>query len=197
MSPPIFPSLPGITFPVKRHPVWMGTKQDALSGKRVRTSYFSYPIYQFELTFNFLRSAAAYGEWQILAGFINQLAGSTGLFLYSDPNDSIVTAQSFGAGDGVSTNFQLVRGLGGFVEPVFFPNVITDIKVAGTPTVAYTLPGLGIVSFNSAPAFGAALTWDGTFYWPCRLDLDVFPFDNFMNQLFELKGLKFSSEKLP
>ena len=143
MAPPVFPSLPGITFPVKRSAKWSGLQQDALSGKRVRTSFMTYPIYLFELQFNFLRSAAAYLEWQQLAGFINSMYGGTGLFLFDDPNDDTAIAQSFGAGDGVTTTFQLVRTLGGFTEPVYFPNVITDIKVAGAPTSAYTLSATG------------------------------------------------------
>ena len=200
MSPPIFPTLPGLTFPVKRTVNWSGSKQDSLSGKKVRTSYQSYPTYSFDLPFSVLRSDAVNHEWQTLAGFINSMYGATGLFLYNDVNDNTVAAQSFGTGNGTSVTFQLVRLLGGFAEPVFFPNVITDIKIAGTPSVAYTQPNAsnpGSITFNTAPANGAALTWDGTFYWACRFDDDTNDFDNFMSKLFEKKSLKFSSEKLP
>lgn len=201
MSVPVFPSLPGITFPVKQSIKWSGNQQDALSGKRTRTSFMTYPTYAFEVTFNFLRSAATYAEWQQLAAFINSLAGGTGLFAYQNPNDYVATAQSFGQGDGVTQNFQLTRSLGGFVEPVFLPDLtaglVTQVSVAGTPTTAYTVSATGVIQFTSAPANGAALAWTGTFKWPCRLDGDLFDFSNFMSQLFEMKVLKFSSEKLP
>jgi uncharacterized protein (TIGR02217 family) len=197
VSLPVFPSLPGITFPVKRAAVWSSTKHESLSGKRVRISYYSYPLYQFEVAFNFLRSAAAYLEWQQLAGFINQLTGGTGAFLFQDPNDYQATAQTFGIGDGVTTTFQLVRSLGGFVEPVFAPDSpITTIAINGTPTGAYTVSSTGSIVFNTAPSNGAALTWTGTFKWVCRFDDDAWGFENFALNLFELKALKFSSEKL-
>src|ERR1022692_4709484 len=140
MAPPLFPSLPGLTYPVKRTANWSGSKLESLGGKKVRTSYFSYPTYSYDLPFSVLRSDATNHEWQTLGGFINSMYGATGLFLYNDPNDNLTSAQGFGVGDGTSVTFQLVRVLGGFVEPVFFPNVITDIKIAGTSTAAYTQP---------------------------------------------------------
>ena len=197
MALPVFPTIPGITFPAKRSQVWGGTSQEALSGKRVRTSYRSYPTYNYELTFSFLRSSNAFPEWQQLAAFINSVNGPAQLWLFNDTNDNTATSQSFGTGDGVTTTFQLVRSLGGFVEPVFFPNAITNVNINGTPTAAYTLSAIGQVIFNSAPAAAAALTWNGTFYWPCRFDDDVTGFENMMSKLWELKALKFSTEKLP
>lgn len=197
MALPVFPTLPGITFPVKRSVIWMGTKHDSLSGKRVRTSYFSYPGYQYELAFNFLRTDANLLEWQTLAGFINQVNGGTSPFLYNDTNDNSATAQSFGTGDGTTTTFQLVRLLGGFVEPVFAPDSpIPTVAINGTPTAAYTVSATGSIVFNVAPAAAATLTWTGTFKWVCRFDDDQYGFENFASKLFELKALKFSSEKL-
>lgn len=197
MSLAIFPSLPGITFPVKRGVVWSSTKHESLSGKRVRVSYFSYPIYNYEVAFNFLRTAAAFLEWQTLAGFINSLNGGTGAFLYNDVNDNTATNQVFGTGDGVTTTFQLVRTLGAFVEPVFFPDQpITTVAINGTPTGAYTVSSTGSIVFVSPPAASASLTWTGTFKWICRFDDDLWGFENFASALFELKSLKFSTEKL-
>jgi hypothetical protein len=199
MSPPIFPALPGLAYPVKRTPKWSGSRQESLSGKKVRTSFFSYPIWAYTLPFNILRSGSAFLEWQQLAGFINAVNGGTGLWLYNDVNDNSATAQEFGVGDGVTSTFQLVRALGGFIEPVFFPNVITNIEIAGTPTSAYTqgASNPGAITFNSPPANGAALTWTGTFYWGCRFDDDAFDFENFYSQMMRLKALNFSTEKLP
>jgi hypothetical protein len=198
MAPPVFPSVPGITFPVKRFPHWTGTRHDALSGKRVRTTYMTYPTYDYEVGFSFLRTAAAFTEWQTMVGFINQLNGSQGLFLYNDVDDNTATQASFGTGDGVTTGFQLTRPLGGFTEPVFFPDTpIPTVRVGGSATSAYTVGTLGVINFTSAPALGAALDWTGTFKWPCRLDLDQFGLEKFASGLYELKVLKFSTEKLP
>ena len=200
MPLPVFPSLPGIAYPVPRKTIWDTVKNDALSGKRVRFSNRSYPIYQYELIFGdtgFLRSSAAFPEWQALTGFVNQLVGGVGLFLYNDPTDNLATAQPFGIGDGASTTFQLVRTLGGFTEPVFFPNVITGVTVDGVATGGFSLTSYGAIVFPSPPNAGAALAWSGTFYWGCRMDEDDHIFSNIMLNLFELKSLKFSTEKMP
>jgi uncharacterized protein (TIGR02217 family) len=203
MALSVFPSpiaIPGRAWPVKRTAEWSTVKADALSGKRTRTQNFSYPIYHYELAFAALRSAAIYAEWQLLQGFVNQMLGGTGLFLFDDPEDDTATAQGFGTGDGASTSFQLVRTLGGVGEPVFFPNVIADIKVAGvtkTVNVDYTVGNYGVITFTTAPPGAAALTWDGTFYWGCRFDDDQFDFSNLWAGVWELQKLRFSTEKLP
>lgn len=199
-SGPVFPSLPGITYPVKRGVQWSGVKQDALSGKRTRSTLFTYPIRQFEVVFSFLRVDSADQEWQQLEGFINSLLGTINLFGFTDPNDCVVSNQGFGVGDGTTLGpFQLVRGLGGFAEPVFLLNGDPTIKVAGTPSTNWTVDAYGRVTFTTgnAPASGADLTWSGSFYFPCRMDEDVTDFSLFLYQLYELKSLKFSSEKLP
>ena len=195
---PVFPSLPGITYPVKRSPNWSAVKNDALSGKKTRFSLFSYPTYSYEVPFSFLRSDASNLEWQTLMGFINSLNGPVQLFGFIDPDDHTVSNQNFGVGDGATTGpFQLVRAMGGFTEPVFLLNGAPTIKIAGTPTAAFTVDGYGAVTFNSAPANGAALTWTGSYYIPCRLDEDSTDVSKFLTTIWELKALKFSSEKLP
>jgi Conserved hypothetical protein 2217 (DUF2460) len=209
MALPVFPLNPltsGIAYPLPRKTIWSTVKNDALTNKRVRTTYMTYPIYGWELIFadtGFLRQGTimqvAYSEWAALQGFINQMAGGVGLFLYSDPNDNVAAAGLLGTGDGVTMTFQMTRGLGGFNEPVYFPNVITDIQINGVTQAgsSYVVGNYGQVTFNVAPPVGAAITWDGTFYWGCRFDEDETPFANVMLNLWELKSLKFSSEKLP
>jgi hypothetical protein len=200
MPLPVFPSLPGIAWPVTRRAVWDTVKDEALSRKRTRYANRSYPTYQYEAKFNVLRTAQAFAEWQTLQGFLNGLTGGVGLFLYDDPNDDTATAQNFGAGDGASTQFQLTRTLGGFTEPVFFPNVIADIKVSGvtkTLGVDYTIGNYGIITFAAPPNAAAPLTWDGTFFWGCRIDDDVVDFSNFASGFVSVKSLHWSTEKFP
>jgi hypothetical protein len=197
MTVPVFPSLPGIAYPVKRTVQWSTVKADALSGKRARFALWTYPIYQYELPFNFLRSDALTLEWQTLEGFINSVQGGYGLFAYSDPNDSAVAGQQFGQGDGVSVSFQLVRALGGFSVPVFLLNGTPTIEVAGVVTAPASISPYGVVTFAAAPASGASLTWTGNYYMPARFDDDTTDFSQFMQTIWELKALKFSTEKLP
>jgi uncharacterized protein (TIGR02217 family) len=202
MSVLTFPSLAGITWPVKRSAQWNTEKEDAISGARTRYQYFSYPRYAYELSFNFLRSDAANLEWQELAGFYNQTQGPTSLFGFVDINDNTQndsdTAQAFGTGDGVSTAFQLVRALGSFVEPVFLPDAnpsIYDNDVLVDPS-GYTVGATGVVTFTAPPANSDVLSWTGTFRWPCRFDDDSADFSNFMSLYFDAKSVKFSTEKV-
>jgi hypothetical protein len=198
---PVFPALPGIAYPLPRRTIWNSNVAESVSGKRIGTTLRTYPTYGFEVSFadtGFLRSGPAYLEWQQLAGFINKMAGRYGLFLYSYPDDSIATQQPLAFGDGSSTTFQLVRTLGGFTEPIMCPQIpLTTVRVNGVATTAYTLDNYGKLTFNVAPAGGAAIDWTGRFYWPCRFDQDTTDFSNIMLNLYELKSLRFSSEKLP
>jgi hypothetical protein len=201
MALPVFPSLPGIGFPVKRAVRWSTIKQDALSGKRARYPLWSFPVYDYELPLNFLRSDQATQEWQTLAAFVNSVQGAAQLWAYNDVNDNSVTNQGFGIGDGVSVAFQLVRSFGGFVEPIFLPAFLVNggplsVFVNGAPVGASVLP-FGIVSFLSIPPPGASLTWTGSYYWPCRFEDDVASFEQMMSLIWEVKALKFSTEKLP
>lgn len=202
MAVPVFPSIAALIgrgWPVKRTQRWSSVMQDALSGKRTRSSLFTYPTYAYELTFNVLRSTAAINEWQQLSDFISSLYGPTQMFAFDDANDDSVTNQAFGAGDGTTQNFQLVRTLFSFTEPVFLINGAPTIKVAGVTQVSgvdYNISATGNVAFHAAPAAAAALTWTGSYYWPCRFDEDNTDFSNFMQNLFELKTLKFSTEKI-
>lgn len=196
---PVFPSLPGETYPKKLGVNWSSVKQDALSGKRTRFSLFTYPTHSYELPFSYLRTDSTL-EWQTLVGFINSLNGPVGLFGYTDPDDNTVSGQEFGLGDGTTLGpFQLVRALGGFAEPVFLLNGNPTIEVAGVPNSNWTVDAYGRVTFTTgnAPVSGAALSWSGSYYIPCRLDDDTSDFSKFLSTIWELKALKFSSEKLP
>lgn len=181
-SNPVFPSLPGVSFPVVRTAIGRRMRQEAISGAETVSSAWTYARYRYALTYDFLRQAAAFGEIQTLIGFYNQMILSSDVFLYDDPNDDTApTDQGFGTGDGVTTAFQLVRTFGGFVEPVFAVNAITNIKAAGTIQSggSYSVSNKGVVTFNSAPANGAALAWNGTFMWFCRFDDDSIDFQQF------------------
>jgi uncharacterized protein (TIGR02217 family) len=197
MALPVLPSLIGVAFPIKRSPNWPTVKQDALSGKRIRVPLYTYPTYQYEISFDVLRTDASLLELQTLQGFIAAVQGPAQLWAYDDPNDDSANGQDFGIGDGQTTTFQLVRSYGGFTEPAFLVNGTPAIFVNGTTTTPASISAYGVVTFSTAPAAGAVLTWTGNFYWPCRFDDEATEFENFMSGFFRLKSLKFSTEKLP
>jgi uncharacterized protein (TIGR02217 family) len=196
MTIPTFPSLAGRSWPLTRAPIWKTLKQDAVSGKGTRIPLFTFPRYQWTVPFTVLRTMASLPEFQTLIGFVNSLNGGAGRFYFTDPNDNAVVAQSFGAGDGSTSVFQLVRSFGGYSEPVQCISGAPTISVAGTPTSAFTLGALGIVTFTTAPAAGAALTWSGSFNWLCSLDDDTVEFSGFMSGFYEVQKLSWTSIKL-
>lgn len=198
MTEPVFPSLAGLGWSVKRSPVWKTRAQQAISGKETRLADWSYPAWHWALTFDFLRATPSAAEFQSLAGFFNQRQGAFGTFLYADADDNAVTGQSLGAGDGATVSFQLVRAFGGFIEPVLAPNVVSAVYLAGvvqSPSAYSVNPTTGLLNFTAAPASGAAITADFSYYFRCRFAEDTVDFEKFMATLYRAQKLAFISLK--
>ncbi len=196
MSNAVFPVLAGLSWNVIKTPVWHTKIQESVSGKELRAAFFSAPLWRFSMSYEILRADAVNAELQSLMGFFLARQGMFDSFLYTDPTDHSVAAQNFGTGDGTTTQFQLVRSLGGFSEPIQNVNGTPTLDVNGTPTAAFTLGSTGVITFTTAPAAAAVLTWTGSFYFRCRFDLDSADFSNFMQNLWEMKKLSFQSVKL-
>lgn len=203
MTTPVFPSFPGQAIGIKRTPLWRTGVQSSLSGKETRLAYMSYPLYQWSLDLSVLRSYASYAELAQIIGLINTVQGMAGNFLFMDPEDNAVSGQSFGTGDGSTKVFQLVRAYGGYTEPVQQPLMQTDgsdatfsVKVNGTSTSAFSFTAPGVITFSSAPASGAALTWSGAFRFLCRFLQDNPQFTQEFIQAWSITGLQFQSVKL-
>jgi uncharacterized protein (TIGR02217 family) len=199
-----FPALAGLAFPVGRAPTWRTIKQEAISGKEYRVQLWTYPRYKYEVPVSYLGSGAAgqNQDWQTLSGFFNAVAGAALPFLWTDPYDQDVTDQSLSTGDGTTRIFNFLRTLGGFIEPCQAVQTIATVKVAGTPTAAYTLltdPNFGLtygLQFAAAPTSGQSITWTGTYAWPCRFDADSAELSNFAFTFWELKKISFETVKV-
>ncbi|WP_025041030.1 DUF2460 domain-containing protein [Nitrosospira briensis] len=197
MSNTVFPTLPGLAWSTGKHPIFKTKIQESVSGRELRSSFQAYPLWRFTLSYEFLRGDSNDDLKKLLAFFL-VVRGSWDSFLYSDPDFSSVTDYQFGVGDGSTTQFQLTRAIsaGGnaFVEPVQNVNILTNIKKAGvtqTSPANYSISSTGLVTFVSAPAASASLTWTGTYYYRCRFMMDEGGFDQFMKQLWELKKCEF------
>ena len=202
MSSAVFPSLQGIAWNVKRSPRWSTRVQAAVSGKETRIADWSYPRWQWELAFEFLRGDAAHAEFQALAGFLNARQGQFDSFLYQDADDNAVTGQAIAIGDGTTKIFQLARSFGGFTEPVQAPNAVNQIYLNGVaqPGTLYSVSSWGAaipgaVTFTTAPGAGVVITADFSFYFPCRFLDDSLDFEKFMFQLWQGKKIRFQSIK--
>lgn len=111
-----------------------------------------------------------------------------------------------GIGNGVQTSFQLYRsssvtGTLKFVEAI---DTFSSYVPAGQPSTPQiyingslqssstysvsTLPA--VVTFHSAPANGAVISWSGYFAYCAQFDEDSIEFEQFMMQLWDLQSLK-------
>lgn len=197
MSALIYPTLPGFMYPQQRDvvppPVQVRTTP---SQREYRARDAALPRYQYGLQYEFLRTGTRGAELASLVGFYNKVGGPFDSWLYSDPDDNTAVAQLFGVGNGATQGFQLLRGFGGFAEPVFDLQAAPAIYLAGVLQASgYTVSSTGWVSFTAAPGAGVALTWSGAFYRRCRFLGDRLNTTKFMDQMFEAKRVEFISTK--
>lgn len=193
MSNAVFPDLPGIDIKVKKTPMWSTRVQTAASGKELRATLFSYPLYKITLSCNVLR-AGAEAELQNVIGFFNSRKGRFDSFLFTDPLDSVMTDQQIGVGDASTKDFQIIRTLGGNIEPVMNLNGNPTIKVDGVTKALgtdYTLSSTGMVSFVVAPGNGAIVTCTGNYYLRVRFERDTTDFEQFLWMLWQAKRIEF------
>lgn len=199
MSNAVFPTLAGLKFGVVRRPVWNTSTKTSVGGREYRAANMLYPSYVYKLSYEFLRDLrSGVDELRTLLGFFNQRQGSFDSFLFNDPDDNTVTTQSFGTGNGTTTQFQLLRTFGGFTDPVYDVNGTPQIFKAGvlqTVTTNYSISSTGLVTFTAAPTAGQALTWTGSYYWRCRFEQDSSEFEKFMNQLWQARTVEFRTVK--
>lgn len=199
MSQAVFPTLPGLQWDFKRMPMHKTTVRETVSGLEFRSRRMSSPRYTYKGSYEFLRDQRqGYDELRQLLGFFNARSGDFDSWLFFDTDDNTVTAQAFGVGGAVATKFQLVRTLGGAVEPVYAlfgaPLVYLNgvLKTVGTD---YTVNATGGLTWVTAPGAGVVMTWTGSFYWRCRFLHPQLEFARFAYQLWNLKTCEFITLK--
>lgn len=194
MSQAVFPTFVGLTFDNTVAPQFNTKIHRAVSGYEVRAAYMVNPLWTFKMKYELLRDDVTNNELKTLLGFFNARQGSFDSFLYNYVADNAVTGAQFGIGTGTQTAFQLTRSYGGFIEPVMNLNGAPSIYINGalqTLTTNYTISASGMVTFVTAPATGAVLTWTGAFYYRCRFLADSIDPVQFMQNLYSLSKLGF------
>jgi uncharacterized protein (TIGR02217 family) len=222
MSNLIFPTLAGLTWDIKPVPTWSTVVQK--SKNRARTALLNdpYPLWTFELSYEFLRGPAypqpqppastnnpqGYSELDQIVGFYNQMRGSFDNFLLDlgqltqRPGESTVRGVQIGTGDGTTTTFYLQREYGGFMDevqnpvgPVFI--TVNGVLSPGTGSIPAWTPGAnGAINFTAAPALNAVITADFHWRFRCCFAEDSLGLEGFMYQLYELQSLKLEEVKL-
>jgi hypothetical protein len=189
----------GVGWPVKKAPLFRTIVQTPASMRgENRIALMPYPIWMFELSLEFIRgdfsAAQAASFLQSLVGFFMAVQGQFQDWLYSDPYDNSVTNMQFGVGDGATTAFQIVRTIGGASDLIQNLSGTPTIKVNNVTTTPASIGSTGLVTFSSAPASLATITWTGSFYFRCRfLDDTWADLEEFMNLFWSLSTLKFKS----
>lgn len=193
MTVPLFPTLPGLGWSSTKRPTSSTRVATHVSGREVRSANYAYPLYEFELLFELLRSGSAQ-ELETLMGFFTQCQGQFGVFRFVDPSDHAVTGQTLGVGDGTTTSFAALRGIGGWIEPVGYLEAVSRVALAGvTQSAGWSIAGPAAIAFAAPPAVGVTVTADFTFSFLCRFLDDKQSFEQFMAGLWANKSLKFRS----
>lgn len=208
-----FPELPGNDVTVTWRPLFNTNVQQHESGGEYRLSYWANPLWEWEVSFNFLRQGfraqQGYDELGKIMGLFLASNGSTFGFRYRNKDDYQVRRQYIGTTDGVASDFTLVRTFGqnnqalGLVgtEPIgllddrlLFKLYVDDSPTAVDPDGAdypYTLAlGTAVkqqVQFATVPAAGHKLYVDMTFFYYARFKDSSQDFAKFAANLWELQ----------
>lgn len=182
----VFPSFSGISWPVKRIPIFNTRVAKSMSGAETRISFMAYPLYKIDIQFDYL----SLSDYQTLGAFFKARKGKLDSFLFDDPSENSVTALQIGVGNGTNKNFQLLRSVGGYTEPVENPKSSPSIYINGSlQSSGYSISSTGICIFSTAPTSGAVITWTGGYYYRVRFDVDEIEFAENFKSFFELKKL--------
>jgi uncharacterized protein (TIGR02217 family) len=194
-----FPNLPGVTWPVKKTPIWKTQLVEHSSGREARAGLWQSPRYLFELSYDGLSSTdtAHLGlgahSLQILMDFFNQCQGMLNPFIYQDLSDCIVSGQVLGVGDGLTTTYKAKRTLVVGVESVSWILYVNAVYLDNVLVTNWDLSLPNSIVFTSAPASGAVITADFVYGFKCRWDSDEQEFTQFMSNVWSASGVKFKS----
>lgn len=194
----VLPFLPGQAVNVSKAPMWSTEVIRTASGRERRTSYWPFPLWQFELSYAVVRHKPTQDELVTMLEFFNVMAGQFAPFLFVDPSDCQILSTApvgFATGDGSTKTFKLLHAYNSFSDQVYgayTPTILDNGSAAGAHTVAN-----GYVTFTTAPASGHALTWYGYFYFGCRFLQDDLTFEQIVNLLWSGKSLKLTSLRAP
>jgi hypothetical protein len=135
-------SLPGLAFSVHKRPRFATGNHQASSGVGVRVAYMEYPIWEFELTYEFLIDSATdlQSQFKTLLGFFLSRHGGFDTFLLKDADDYLVENGALGTADGVTTQFPFLRYMGGFPELVGQVDDAATITLYGSIEEASAIP---------------------------------------------------------
>ena len=219
----IMPSLPiSMAKGLKKIPNYNTVLQKNAAGRgNSSISLMPYPTWDFEFDLDRIQgneSSAA----STLAAFLGTFMacnGQANLFLFTDPQDNRVSYTNSGMldvtpgsatpmssqGNGVSTQFQLARSIGGLAWDIIQNlNGSITVQVNGSTVIPASISSKGVVTFTTAPGTAspytpATLTWSGAFYYACRFAEDTVDMTrvftvNSGTDIWDVDSIRFQSE---
>ena len=190
-----FPVLSVLGWSAHVRPKFSTLEAGHVSGRSSRAAQRAFAYYDIELTYDVLRSDAAFAELQTIAGFFESMSGAATPFWVAPPGLSTLLAQPLGTGDGTQTTFPLLRAVGSASEPVQGTSGVSAVYLNGVSQATGWTASSGYapaITFTTAPGSGVAVTADFGLLWLCRFAEDVQDFEEFMSMLWTLKTLRLS-----
>jgi hypothetical protein len=211
-TPLIYPTL-NLAFSVIKRPITAAGVTQAASGRETRVSYWTFPMWEWDLTYDYLPDDS--GGWQAgkTASDIKTLMGLYGQvgmltpFLFTDDDDNQAYHSGIAIADGAATWFTITRayGAGGFftAEPVGYVNSGHPVNVyfdgalqdPATWSIDYTLPYSQRLTFTTAPPSGVLITMDFYYYYVVRFKDNSLEFEKIYNRLWSIKRATLMSLK--
>lgn len=151
--------LRGLAFDVQKRPTFSNKTATHTSGEDTVTGYWENPRWDYTVTYDYLPDRpVSVGETDLrmLMGFFLSMRGSFKAWLFQDPDDYIVTDGYQITFDGVTTDFNLVRGMGGFYEPIGQLNTDYPLHVYLRADEVHAVPAMG--PYTVPLTHGAAIT---------------------------------------
>lgn len=204
-SDDVFPQLQGVGWDIGTTPIWATQVQSSLALREVRISYASAPVYEIDLTYEFLNAGSQRGDpvrtdLDVLTDFFYSRRGRGQSFLFRHWYDNALLYERLGVGDGSTTSWAIGRWRNGGWEPIQWVDTTAPISVGrlmwGLPSApmwstdsalmwspdtlpAYTVAG-GRVTFASPPAAGVEIRMSCHFFYRARFDADEMKMKNFL-----------------
>ena len=207
----LYPELIGLGFNFTRRPKGSTSVQPHVSGREIRVGYWTYPLYEWDLTYevlrDFERDPASYtdpsviqSELKRLEGFFLAVQGSLTAFDFKDPDDNNVIGQTIATTDGIAASYLVVRTYGDVGYGAAVTETVGDIAsinvylngVLQTYATDYSLTGGPVawsITFASPPSAGQALTADIGYYFYVRFQKDTLDFEKFFNLYWMVKKI--------
>jgi hypothetical protein len=183
-----FPSLTALCSTVRIVPRFATDVVASVSARSRRRARFSAPLFDFELTFDALRSDAAHLEVQQISGFFLNVAGSATPFWFAPPGLSNARGQILGEGDGSTMAFPLALTIASSTLSLAGVSAVSAAYVDGAATTAWTLSSDSppTLILTTPPPVGAIVAADFIALWLCRFADDGLDLEEFMAMLYTL-----------